>query len=297
MTPRGLRSADRAQRRGFTIAELLVAMVITAVLGMALVRTMISNNRYLNRLENGREARGTARAAINLASSELRMVSANTGVEDATSIRITLRVPFRLGMACTATVGSSGVLVAAYTPADTSIAAVSMGYNGFGYLQNSGAYAYVNGLSAPASAAATACTAAPASLTPAPGSQVLTITGSAIPAAIAPATPVMIWRRVRYEFAASVLMPGRTALWRRQLDNAGTVTVSEELAVPLQQGSRFGFFISNQRVASDTVPTALANLRGIELRLIGESARTARGASRAEQASLTSAIFFINRPD
>ena len=289
--------ASLARRRGFTIAELLVTMVITAVLGMALVRTMVSSNRYINRLENGREARGTARAAVNMAALELRMVSASTGVEAASATSLTLRVPFRLGLECSATVGASGVLVAAFLPADTSIASVSMGYNGFGYLQSTGAYAFVSSVAVPTIGAISACTGAPASMTLAPGSVVLTMIGAAIPVAIDPATPVVIWRRVRYEFAPSMLLPGRTALWRRQLDNAGTITSSEELAAPLLPTSRFGFFINNQRTSSDTVPTALANLRGIELRLVGESARTARGTTRAEQASLVSAIFFLNRPD
>ena len=287
----------RLRRSGFSLLELLVAMVVTAVLGMALVRTMMFSNRYVNRLEYGREARGTVRAALNLASSELRMVSANTGIETATVTSLTLRVPFRVGLACTSTAGIPGVLVATFMPADTSIAGSSLGYNGFGHLQSTGEYAYVNSSFTPTTGANSSCTLPPASLSLVPGSAVLVTTGVSLATPIAPATPVILWRRVRYAFAPSVVNPGRTAFWRHQLDNNNAIILSEELAAPLHERSRFGFFINNDRVSSDTLPTALADLRGIELRLSGESARIARGTTQAEQSRLRMSIFFLNRPD
>lgn len=295
---RGAPTAPATPRRaGFTIVELLVAMIVTAVLGAALIRTMISSSRFIDRVESGREARGTARAGLNLASSELRMVSAGTGIEAATATSLTIRVPFRMGMACASTVGSPGVLVAALLPADTTIASTSLGYNGFAALETSGEYAYVNSVANPTAGVVTTCTLAPASLTLVAGTSVMSMTGVTVPTAIPAGTPVVLWRRVRYEIAASTALPGRQALWRRQLNNLGAVTQSDEIAAPLEAASRFGFYINNSRRTSDTVPTALGDLRGIELRLTGESVRTARGASRTEQSRVLSSIFFLNRPD
>ncbi len=286
-----------SRRPGFTIIEMMIGMLVTSVLGAALVRTMISSGRFIDRIESGREARGTARAGMNLATSELRMVSAGSGVEAATATSLTIRVPFRMGIACSSTTGNPGLVTAAMLPADTTIATTSLGYNGFAALQSSGEYGYVNSTIGPVAGASTVCTLAPASMTLISGSAVLAMSGISVPTAIPPGTPVVLWRRVRYEIAASAVLPGRTALWRRQLDNFGVVTQSDELAAPLEASSRFGFFINNVRAVSDTAPTSLANLRGVELRLTGESVGTARGASRAEQFRVLTSIIFLNRPD
>ena len=286
-----------ARRDGFTIIEIMIAMLMTSILGAALVKTMISSNQFIDRIEAGRDARGSARAALNLLSTELRMVSAGTGIEAATPTSLTMRVAYRVGMACSSTVGIPGVVVATFTPSDTSIASTSLGYTGFASLQSSGEYQYTNGIGTPAAGAASVCTAAPASLTPVAGSSTLSMSGLALPAAIPPGTPVVLWRRVQYDLAPSVILPGRLALWRRQLDGASAVISSEELAAPLEASTRFGFYINNARASSDTVPTSLGDLRGIELRLVGESMRVSRGASQTEQSRLTTAVFFLNRPD
>ena len=225
------------------------------------------------------------------------MISAGTGIEAASPTSLTMRVAIRVGMACTSTVGSPGVVVATFTPSDTSIASTSLGYNGFASLQTSGEYQYTDGSGIPTVALGVQCTAAPASLTPVAGSATLSMVGTSLPLAIPAGTPVILWRRVRYDLAPSVLLPGRLALWRRQLDAASTVVSSEELAAPLEASTRFGFYTNNARASSDTVPTALGDLRGIELRLVGESLRTVRGASQTEQSHLTTAVFFLNRPD
>ncbi|HEX5632085.1 MAG TPA: hypothetical protein VFX50_02620, partial [Gemmatimonadales bacterium] len=140
------------------------------------------------------------------------------------------------------------------------------------------------------------CTSAPASMTIMPGGLVLQMNGTVSPAP-AVATPIYLIRFLEYEFAPSVEVPGRTALWRRQLNQAGAAVRTEELAAPFDTTSRFRFYILNDRVPSDTVPTFLANLRGIEFLLSGESEGTARGRTAPEQANLSTSIFFLNRLD
>ena len=238
---------QRQLRAGSSLIELLIAMLVISILGAAMTRTMISSNRFIEKIESGRESRGTARAASSLAAAELRMVSAGTGVEIASDSSMTVRVPFRMGLACASTVGAPGVLVAAIQPADTSIASTTLGYNGYAWLESSGEYTYVNSATIPAAGVSTVCTGAPASMTLVTGGSVLSMAGGAIPTAIPVATPVVLWRRVRYEFAPSAAMPGRTAFWRRTVNNSGTVVQSDEIAAPLNAASRFGFFINNDR--------------------------------------------------
>jgi hypothetical protein len=275
----------------------LIAMVVVSILGAAMTRTMVQSNRFIEKMEYGREARGTGRIAANLASTELRMVSAGTGVESADDSSVTLRVPFRMGLVCQSTVGAPGAVVAMFQPSDTSIASLNLGYNGFAWLTSAGEYAYVDAVSAPVSGSTGSCTGAPASLTLVTGASVRTLFGANIVAPVPIASPIVLWRRVRYVFAPSAVMPGRGAFWRRTLDNDWNVIQSDELAAPLDPVSRFAFYINNNRTASDTVPTALGDLRGLELRVLGESARMTRGDVRTEQSRVTTSIFFLNRPD
>lgn len=284
-------------RRGLTLVELMVTLLITAVLGTAIVRTMLTSNQFISRIERGREARGTSRAANNLLLTELRMVAAESGVEEAEDDRITVRVPFRLGLACGTTVGSPGVVTAAFFPSDTTISALSLGYVGFATRSSTGIYDFVDGTGTPGVGVAATCTGAPANITLVPGMQVLSLSGVNVPAPVPPGTPVFMWRRVRYEFDESEQVPGRLALWRRVLDEDGDEVLSEELAAPFARTSRFRFFILNERQASDTVPTNLADLRGIEFHLVGQSARRANGRLLVERAPVTMSVLFLNRLD
>ena len=95
----------------------------------------------------------------------------------------------------------------------------------------------------------------------------------------------------------STITPGRIALWRHSLTAAGVVNASEEVAAPFDSTSRFRFFTLNDRLASDTLPTSLGNLRGVEVRLYGESERTVRNRPAPEQTNLVTSVFFLNRLD
>jgi hypothetical protein len=287
----------RGARPGLTLVELMIVLLVTAVLGTAIVRTMITSNAFISRIERGREARGTSRAAMNLLTTELRMVAAESGVEEAEDDHIVVRVPFRLGLACATTTGSPGAVTAAFFPSDTTISTLALGYVGFATRTSTGIYDFVDGSGTPAAGTVGNCTGTPANITIVPGMQVLRLAGVTVPAAIPPGTPVFMWRRVRYEFDDSDLVPGRRGLWRHVLDEDGDAVLSEELAAPFDATSRFRFFILNERASSDTVPTNLADLRGIEFRLVGQSTRTAQGRTTTERAPVTMSVFFLNRLD
>ena len=284
------------RRAGVTLVELLIGMVMSAFLGTMMVSLLLTSTRFNDRVEAGREARGTARTPLNLLTTELRMVNAETGVLAADSATITVRVPFMLGLACAVTPGASGVVTAAFLPVDATMLDASLGYTGFALRQFDGSYAYSSSSSAiPTSTSPSAsCTGVSVALPS--GSRFGTLLGP-VAAAASPGTPVMLYRTVRYQFAPSTITPGRTALWRHSLTAAGVINASEEVAAPFDSTSGFRFFILNQRLASDTLPTSLGDLRGVEVRLFGESERTVRNRPAPEQTNLVTSVFFLNRLD
>lgn len=84
-------------RRGVTLVELLVTLLVLGFLGTALARLMISNSRFVSKQEALLEARQTARAAMNVMLPELRMVS-DGGLVAADPDSVTVRVPYVFGI-------------------------------------------------------------------------------------------------------------------------------------------------------------------------------------------------------
>jgi hypothetical protein len=234
---------------------------------------------------------------VNYLGSELRMTDAHDGVLLANANQVRVRVPYAMGLVCATSSSGGGQITAAFMPVDSTLFSTDMGYTGFALrnpLVGQSSY-YMNG-TPPVSASAGTCTSSPANMTLMPGATVWRVQGSVSPLP-AIATPIMLIRYVEFAFEASTLVPGRRALWRKELDQSGNVLESEELVAPFDSAARFRFFILNSRVPSDTVPTSLANLRGLEIRLAGESERTVQGRSTPEQANLVTSVFFLNRLD
>src|SRR4029077_2961851 len=93
-TTRSTRSPSDApsmmNRRGFTLAELIVGMVILGVIGAALTRLFLSQSRFYDLEGQLRRARLVSRMAINTALSDLRMVEATGGLVSATPTQVTM---------------------------------------------------------------------------------------------------------------------------------------------------------------------------------------------------------------
>jgi hypothetical protein len=106
-------------------------------------------------------------------------------------------------------------------------------------------------------------------------------------------TIFFLFRRVRYEFKASTLVPGRIGLWRT-LVTPGT---AEELAAPLANTARVRFYVDYGTTAQAAVPGTLASIRGLEFQLDGQSEQAPRGSAAPITTSLNSSIFFNNRSD
>jgi prepilin-type N-terminal cleavage/methylation domain-containing protein len=104
------------KRRGFALAELLVALVISGIIGVALARLVINQSRFVATQDAVMRARSGARAALNVMLTELRMVT-DSGVRAAGIDSITVRVPYVFGIACGY---SAGRTVVGLLPADSA---------------------------------------------------------------------------------------------------------------------------------------------------------------------------------
>ena len=108
-------------------------------------------------------------------------------------------------------------------------------------------------------------------------------------------TPVFLYSRVRYEFKASIAVPGKLGLYRTIIAPNGAES-SEELVAPFANTAKWRFFtVTGGSIAQDAPPANLADMRGLELHLDGISENVASGQISAEQAPFTTAVFFKNR--
>jgi prepilin-type N-terminal cleavage/methylation domain-containing protein len=273
----------RAGRKGVTLIELLVTVVILGILGTAMTKLMTAQAMFYEHQGAGRTARAVSRAAVNVLLSEMRMVEVPGGIVAASPTSITLRVPYAVGLVCGPAAGGTTV---ALLPADSAMFA-EPGFSGYAWRNNAGTYSYVEAGVAIGTAAAAACNVG--GITPVTGGRLVNL-APALPGGATAGSAVIIFRRITYEFANSVELPGRVALWRRVVATGA----AEELVAPFDETARFRFFALDAPNAQDAVPP-LANLRGLELELVGESEGSPRATAVPRRAAVTTAVFFRNR--
>jgi prepilin-type N-terminal cleavage/methylation domain-containing protein len=289
-----------APRRGLTLIEILITLVIVGVIGLAITRVITSQGRLYSQQTGVRDARSTARTAMGVMMNELRMVQDSAGVDSvATNGRlIRFRVPYRLGLLCGNAAG--GVATVAMLPTDSATLAMAT-YAGWAWRDPvSGRYT-IQQPAAPTGGDAPVGVAAPALCTGSGAGQAnlrpVTVAGRStayftvtppLPGTPVSGSPVFFWQRVTYRFAPSTAFPGRTGLYRDV--QGGT---SEELMAPFDQAAHFRFY----RAGDDTsivTPPALAQIRGIDVVLSAEAPRRVSGQTANNRAALRTAIFFKN---
>ena len=276
------RSRTSRARRGMSLVELLVAVVVLGIVGAASVRLLISQTRFYDVQLKQRSARTVSRASVNLMLSEIRMVERTGGVEAATSTAVTLRVPYAMGMAC-GTMGTSSVI--ALLPTDSTVLAAATP-SGQAWRDRNGNYTYTN--SSVATAAGGAATCNSENISAVPGGRVITVS-PALPAGTQVGDAVFLYQRVRYEFANSGVLPGRRALFRTMVD----IGTSDELAAPFETSARFRFFQFDRDTSDVTATTS--DIQGLELVLNGESQFARAGAPNTERSPFRTSVFFNNR--
>jgi prepilin-type N-terminal cleavage/methylation domain-containing protein len=288
-------SRPATARRGFTLTEVMIAMVILGVVGASLLRLLVDQTRFIDHQEAWRSARSVSRNSLNRVLADLRMVEAVGGMESAVAggQDFTVRVPYAFGVICSA---SATAATATLMPVDSAMF-FAPGFSGFAWRNAAGAYTYVTAAATlnPAGTGAN-CTgpniATVAAFSGSPAGRVVDLGGT-----LAPVPPVgaivFLFRRVRYEFKASAAVPGGIGLWRTMVSTAGT----EEIAAPFDASARVRFFVLNNAVAQAGVPAPLSDVRGLEFALDGVSESTPRGKAGPMKSELTTSIFFENRPD
>ena len=101
---------------------------------------------------------------------------------------------------------------------------------------------------------------------------------------------VYLYQLVRYAFAPSVELPGRTALWRTVLGSG----VREELVVPFDTAAAFRFLVGPSYAVQATPPVLLDSVVGIQVGLLGQSEAPAEGSTVPTTFDLTTSILFRN---
>ncbi len=283
-------AARRRRAGGFVLAELLVAMVIAAIIGVALTQLVISQSRFVALQGGIMQARGGARAALNVMARDLRMVT-DSGLVAASPESVTVRVPYAFGVACNQIMGKT---VVSLLPAD-SAAYYSATLSGYGWRDSTGKYVYVQ----PATSSASFAFFCGLILYTNP--PIWTLWSSAwAPTAVAlapndvrtpPGSVVYLYQLVRYAFAPSGQLPGRIGLWRTLL----TTSQRDELVAPFDSTARF-LFLDSTLTAQATPPANLNAVKGLRLVLAAASEQPPEGRTAPMQFSLTTDVVFRNHP-
>jgi prepilin-type N-terminal cleavage/methylation domain-containing protein len=287
------------RHRGFTLIEVMFAMLIVGIIGVAATKLLSSQTRFFDHETNLRAARTISRASTNVMLADLRMVQDSGGVDSVLSDGSLVRVlvPYRVGLVC-ATLGNTTTV--SMLPTDSSVVALSV-YSGFAWRNPAtGRYTYVtpanpNSTDAPAAATdPTLCTGSGAGQaqirtvsTNGRNGDILDLTNSGGSGAPVGA-PVFFWQRVTYSFRASDAYPGRVGLWRNVQGGS-----NEELMSPFDTSARFKFYKAGEDTAR-TIPPALADIRGLQLVLRAMSPRATSNDLNASTSQLYTAVFFKN---
>lgn len=279
----------RRARRGFTLVELLVGIVIFAIIGALMTKLITVQGRFFDRQGMSNAARNVSRSSLNRMVSDFRMIEASGAVIAASPTSLTIRVPFSIGVMCA---NANGGTVLTLLPADSTMYA-NAAYYGYAWRDaQSGAYTYVEAGSS--RDVANVATCAGVNITTVPGGKAVLVK-PALPAGASLGTPVFLISRVRYEFKASAAVPGKLGLWRTVIQQGGGEN-AEELVAPFANTARWRFYtVQGGNVAQDNPPATLSDMRGLELHLDGMSEYIAPGRTSAENAPFTTAVFFKNR--
>ena len=293
-------SSSRPTRRGFTLAEVIVCVVLLGVLGTALTRLMLAQSRLYALQRAKRDARAVGRASMNLMFSDLRMVhdgaDAPGGVMLASPNSLSVKVPYAVGLVCGSATPNT---VVSMFPVDSAAKAMAK-YAG---------YAWRNRLTKQYTYVPVVDTVGNAPVTPSGSVSLCTSTAKiksdtvngrawgptdlkpqSVTAGTQPGAPVFLYQNILYYFGSSTSFPGKVALFRRIEGRT-----AEELVAPFEAGSRFKFFVRNVDTSTVTPPAVLDSLVGVSLVLTGSSSATMAGRV-AEKSRMETAVLFRNHP-
>jgi prepilin-type N-terminal cleavage/methylation domain-containing protein len=288
------------RRAGFTMAEIVVALVIVGIVGTALTKLLTSQMRFFDGQTNLKAARSVARTAMNVVLADLRMVQDSGGVDSVTSDGKLIRiiVPYRFGLVCASTGSGSTVSM---LPVDSGTIAVSA-YAGYAWrVSATGRYAVVTppdptNTDIPTNGSASTCTGsgsgqAQIQTVSANGrsGHVLRVTPAA-PAAAFAGTPIFFWQHITYSFRTSAAYDNALGLWRNVQGGK-----DEEIMAPFDTSSRFRFYLAGEDSSRLAAP-AVSEIRGVDLVLsaLSPKADASRKVASQRQSTIVTSAFFKN---
>src|SRR4051812_19611472 len=278
-------------RRGMTLIELIVGVVLFAIVGAAFTKLMTVQGKFFDRQGMANAARNVSRSSLNRVISDFRMIEANGGVVAATPKSLTIRIPFAIGVMCA---NANGGTHLSLLPIDsTTYEQARVKFYGYAWrnFQN-GIYAYVENNASLNNGTAAVCTGVNITMVP-NGKTVLV--QPPLPAGGGLGTPVFLYTKVRYEFKGSLSVPGKLGLYRTSIASNGSEE-PEEIVAPFASTAGWKFFTVNGGAnASVNPPANLADIRGLELHFDGTSEYIAPGQTSTENAPFQTAVFFKNR--
>jgi prepilin-type N-terminal cleavage/methylation domain-containing protein len=298
------RSPFRA-RRGFTVMEVITALVIVAILGVSMTKLILGQARGFQFDNGGRKARAAARSAMNILITDLRMGQDASSISylDATNNRrIDVRVPLVFGIVCEVNVSNA---VLALVPVDSFQVATAK-YGGYAVrMSATGNYSYSPALSSDTIQAADAsrCHGGPniwADTVTAggrPGRVV--VVSPAPPVGTVVGAPAFVFHTVSYEFKTSAAYPGTFGLWREIRGRGDTDVTSEELIAPFASTARFAYYTNPSQSLDRPTLTAPGSasyntVRGFQIQLPAVAPDTVPGRTTPRQSTATTAVFFKN---
>lgn len=289
-----------SSRRGFTLIEILITLVVMSVIGAALVQLLVNQTRYFDRQVGLRSARAVSRTAVSVLTSDLRMAHGVSALAtDGKSI--TIRVPYRFGIVCSAPTTAGSPITAQMAPIDSAANAMAT-FAGWAYRASTSPYKFVFPTTPTVTTATAANTLLCNTYGTSSGVRPVTLgTQTSTPMDLSPGNAtlggvvtvgqaVMFYQTINYQFKSSAAFPGRTGLYRTVSGGA-----SEELMAPFDGGSRFRYFFATDDTSRTTVATSdTSNVVGVDITLIGLSTKKAFGSSSYTKSTNVTAVFFRN---
>jgi Tfp pilus assembly protein PilW len=272
---------------GFVLAELLVALIIAAIIGVALTQLVVSQSRFVALQGGVMQARGGARAALNVMANDFRMVT-DSGLVAAHHDSVTVRVPYAFGVACGQ---QSGKTVVSLLPAD-SASYSSASISGYAWRDTTGSFVFVQPATVSSAALGKCNSASPKITTLSTDSWPTTGVGVDQDLRTPSGAVVYLYQLVRYAFAPSAQLPGKVGLWRTVL-STGT---RDELVAPFDTAASFQFLVGTALTPQVAPPANLTTVRGLRLLLIAASEQPPEGRTTPVEFNLTTNVVFQNHP-
>jgi len=281
--------------RGFVLAELLVALVIAAIIGVAMTQLVISQSRFAALQGGIIQARGGARAALNVLATDLRMVS-DSGLVAAAPDSVTVRIPYAFGVACGQV---SGKVTVSLLPSDSAIY-LGATASGYAWRDTTGKFVFVQ----PATVSSSVTSNCTSTLITNPPITTLSATGwTALAVALPndtrrtpPGPPqgslVYLYQLVRYAFAPSGQLSGRVGLWRTLVSTGQR----DELVAPFDTSASFQFLVGSRLTPRTTPPAVLDSVLGLRMVLVAASEAAPEGRTKPETFTITANVVFQNHP-